>query len=159
MTGKLATACCLNVEERCLKYSSACRLLFAGLTLLSLAGHLEWGQGKSSFLFQVEGVVLSKFFIDPASFLHPFVIIPLIGQILLFITLFQKEPNRILSLIGIGGIGILMVLILFIGVINANIKTIASVLPFLLLGILFVIQNWKSKKSVTDGGTDSQIIS
>jgi hypothetical protein len=65
--------------------------------LTSLIGFLQWGKGNSMFLFQAEAEVLSKLFVSPMDVIHPLIILPLLGQILLFFTLFQKEPNKFLT--------------------------------------------------------------
>lgn len=104
------------------------------LVLTSLLGYLEWGTDSKAFLYQTEIEILSKLFSDPASLLHPFVLLPLAGQLLLIATLFQKEPGRLLTFIGIGCIGILLLLIFAISLMNLNLKMLVSTLPFLGLG-------------------------
>jgi hypothetical protein len=111
------------------------RLLNIGLLLSSLIGYLEWGGDKKMFLFQVEGEVLSKLFTDPLGILHPLTTLPLLGQLLLIISLFQKKPNKLLTYIGLGCIGILVVLIFFVGLISLNYKIVLSAIPFLVMVI------------------------
>lgn len=110
------------------------RLLNFLLILTSLFGYLEWGGNNSSFLFQVEGNLITSLITNPESVIHPFTLLPLVGQILLFITLFQKKPNKILTYLGIGGIGILLFFMFVIGVMGWNVKIILSTLPFLVVG-------------------------
>lgn len=107
------------------------KLLNAALILTSLVGYLEWGQDNSIFLFQAEYDILIKLFTDPKSVLHPFTVLPLFGQILLAITLFQKEPGKKLTFFGTGGIGILLLLMFAIGIMGMNFKVLVSTLPFL----------------------------
>lgn len=106
------------------------RIFNALLLITSLFGFLEWGK-NNVFLFQVEAEVFSKVPKDPLSLLHPFILIPLIGQILLIITLIQKNPSKILLYIGTGGIGILMALVFLVGCLNQNFKILCSAIPFL----------------------------
>ena len=101
------------------------------LIITSLFGYLEWGGNNSSFLFQSEYDVLTNIFTDPKMAVHPFTIIPLLGQILLLITLFQKQPNKILTYIGIACLGLLLGFMFFIGMISMNFKILISTLPFL----------------------------
>jgi hypothetical protein len=82
--------------------------------------------------------VLSKIFTDPASVVHPFTLVPLMGQILLLITLFQKKPSRLLAFIGIGSIGILLLFMFFIGILSFNLKILASTIPFIVLCFAFI---------------------
>jgi len=114
------------------------------LILFSLIGYLEWGEDNNQFLYEIEAEVLVKMFRNPASILHPFVLLPFIGQIILIYTLFQKTPSKILTYLGLGGIGILFLLMSFIGIISSNFKILLSTLPFIITGILVVINNRKT---------------
>jgi hypothetical protein len=114
------------------------KLLNIGLILSSLIGYLEWGQGNHQFLFQSEAEIISKLFTDPISILHPFTILPLLGQILLIITLFQKQPDRIMTYSAIACIGILLLLMFVIGIISMNFKILFSTLPFLILAFITI---------------------
>lgn len=78
------------------------RLLNLGLLLSSLVGYLEWGTDQKMFLIQGEFYVISKLFTDPTSVLYPLTLLPLAGQLILLYTLIQKQPNKIVTLIGIG---------------------------------------------------------
>lgn len=108
------------------------------LILTSLIGYLEWGTNNSMFLFQGEWDILKKLVDEPLSVLHPFVLLPLAGQIVLLITLFQKEPSKVLTRIGIIGLGLLLVFIFVIGLIGLNFKTAFSVLPFIVTAIVAI---------------------
>lgn len=114
------------------------KLLNFLLIVTSLFGYLEWGGDNHSFLFQAEGQVLSKIFTDPASVLHPLTVMPMIGQILLLITLFQKQPSKILTYAGIAGLGILMALIFLVGALGMNFKIMLTALPFLVLAFITI---------------------
>lgn len=72
--------------------------------------------------------------------MHPFVLLPVIGQLILIVTLFQKTPSRRLTYLGLGCLSLLLVFIAFIGIIGANLKILASTLPFIITGILVVIR-------------------
>lgn len=109
----------------------------------SLIGYLEWGGGNTAFLIEAEIEVFSKIFSDPISVLHPFTALPLLGQLLLLLTLILKHENKIITLFGIGGIGILMLLIFFIGCIGLNFIMIFSTIPFLFISGL-IIKHYKS---------------
>jgi hypothetical protein len=114
------------------------RILNALLVFTSFFGYLEWSGDSKSFLFQAEAEILSKAFKDPASVIHPFIVLPFLGQLLLILTLFQKNPGRVLTYAGIGGIGLLMLLILLVGILAMNYKIFLSTLPFLILGIVAI---------------------
>jgi cobalamin biosynthesis protein CobD/CbiB len=120
------------------------------LIFSSLLGYLEWGQNNSSFLFQIEFEVLNSLISDPKSTAHPFTLIPLLGQFLLIITLFQKKPNKWLTYTGIVCIGLLLGLMFFIGLSTLNLKILFSTLPFFLMTFLIfrIIKRNKSKLQI-----------
>ena len=114
------------------------KLLNLLLILTSLIGFLEWGKGYKLFLFQVEAEIISKLFINPVSVIHPFTILPLTGQLVLLVTLFQKKPNKVLTFIGIGGLGVLLGLMFVIGLIALKFKILFSTIPFLVIAFLTI---------------------
>lgn len=120
------------------------KLLNAGLLLTSLLGYLAWGKDQHAFLFQAEAEVLAKAAADPLAVAHPFVVLPLLGQLLLAITFFQKEPSRWLTYLGMGCIGVIMAMLLLIGVISFNAAIGGSTVPFLLVSFWVVKINRRS---------------
>jgi len=70
------------------------------LALSPLCIYLEWGSGMHSFLIEAEARVLSGLWSHPEEALHPFVLLPLTGQVLLLATLFQQRPGFWLSAAG-----------------------------------------------------------
>lgn len=119
------------------------RILNALLIITSLLGYLEWSGDKHSFLFQAEAEVFKKLFTDPLSVLHPFTILPLLGQILLLITIFQKVPSKRMTYWGIGCLGLLLSFMFFIGLLAKNTNIILSTIPFFLIAFL-VVKNFKN---------------
>lgn len=115
------------------------------LIITSLFGYLEWGTNNKSFLFEGEYEVLRNIFTNPESAIHPFTIIPLVGQILLLITLFQKKPNKTLTYIGIACLGLLLGFMFFIGITSLNFKILISPLPFLITAIYTIFYLRKQK--------------
>lgn len=105
------------------------------LLVTSLLGYLNWSGNNHIFLFKAEVEVISKLFKDPVSVIHPITLIPLIGQLILFITLFQNKPNKVLTLLGISGIGILLYLLFIIGLVSSNFLISISSVPFVVLSI------------------------
>jgi len=125
------------------------KLLNTCLLLTSLIGYLEWGKGQHSFLGQVEYDMIFGVKQHSENFMHPFVLLPLLGQLLLLITLFQKTPTRILTLTGILCLGTIMLMILVVGSLSLNIRIIASALPYTILAIIALVKNFKRKRSAT----------
>ena len=119
------------------------RILNAILFISFLFGYLEWGKGNQMFIFEGEAEVLSKAVKEPASVLHPLILLPFIGQGLILYTIFQKNPSRIFSLIGLACLGLLMSFLFFIGIISPNIKMLLSSIPFVITAMLMLRYNWK----------------
>lgn len=117
------------------------------LIFTSLFGYLEWGNNNSSFLFQMEYLILTQIFTDIKSVIHPFILLPLFGQLLILITLFQKRPGKVLIFVGIACLGLLLGLMFFIGILGMNLKIIASTLPFILTAIFTI---WSAKRQKID---------
>jgi len=116
------------------------------LIVTSLMGYLEWSGDNQMFLFQGEAEIIYKLFTNPTNLIHPFILLPLIGQMLLLITLFQKSPSKVLTYISIVGVGILLGFMFIIGLISLNFKIVISTIPFVVVVIL-VMRNLK-KSSV-----------
>lgn len=117
------------------------------LFLSTFFGYLEWGDNQSSFLIETELEIFSKGIKDPLSVVHPFTLIPFIGQILLLISLFQKAPKKWLVIAAIISLGLLFGLILFIGIIGPNWEILLSSLPFWLISIL-LIREFRTSRNV-----------
>lgn len=119
------------------------------LLLSFLAGYLEWGNNYHIFIFQAEGELFSKLISNPLSVLHPFTLIPFAGQLILVFTLFQKEPGKWLTFTGLACLSLLMVFLFFIGVIGMRLKIVASVIPFITLGICAVMYYKKNNNTAS----------
>ena len=111
------------------------------LIITSLFGYLEWGTENKMFLFQGEWEVLIKLFQDPVAAAHPFTLTPLFGQILLLITLFQKEPGKILTFVGLACLSLLLLFMFLIGILSLNFKILLSTIPFIITGVLVMIES------------------
>lgn len=124
------------------------RIINLALFLSFLPGYLEWGNNYHLFIFQAEGEIFSKLTSNPLSVLHPFTLIPFAGQIILVFTLFQKEPGKRLTFTGLACLSLLMVFLFFIGLLGMRLKIVASVIPFITLGIVAVVYYRKNKAAV-----------
>jgi hypothetical protein len=121
------------------------RIINICLILTFLIGYLEWGNNHSRFIFQAEAEIFLKAMHDPRSIIHPLILVPFLGQILLLISIFQQSINRTLTLAGLACLSTLMLLLLFIGILTLNIKIIGAALPFVITGIFALKYNWKRK--------------
>ena len=115
-----------------------------GILLAFLICYLEW-PNNSMFVFQIEFDVFFGDINKKDSFMHPAIGLPFIGELLLLITLFQKTPNRKLTIAGIILMGLLVLLLLLIGVLGLNFKMIASVVPFISLSTFYFIKGRQLK--------------
>ena len=118
------------------------------LLISTFIGYLEWGTDQSSFIVQSEWEVLKKVPEDPLSLLHPFILLPVAGQLLLLFDIIKKNNGKKLSVIAIVLMSLLYLMILFIGLLDMNFKKILSALPFFILS--FVIIRSKNTKTSTD---------
>lgn len=123
------------------------KMLNALLILTSLVGYLEWGGNNHMFLFQAEVDIFNKLFIEPKAVIHPLIILPLLGQLFLLFTLFQKKPRKMLTGIGMGFLGILLVIMFVVGIASLNFKIILSTLPFMVIAGL-TIKHYRKVKPI-----------
>jgi len=114
------------------------KLLTTLLLVASLFGYLEWGTNNHAFLFEAEYDVLSKLFTDVKSVAHPLTFIPLIGQMLLLVSILQKKPHKYLIYSGIICLCVLLIFMAFIGLLGLNFKIFISTIPFISLSYLTV---------------------
>lgn len=126
---------CLGIEASGMNKK---RLIHLGLFLTSLVCYLEWGSDRSGFLFQMELEVFQAGAQSLSSILHPLVLIPMLGQIILLITVFQRNPSRRLAVIATLALGVLVLVILLVGILVFNVKIILSTLPFLGLAVVYL---------------------
>lgn len=113
------------------------RFLNVLLILAFLIVYLEWGKGNSVFLFQIEYDILFSGTGKWKSFIHPLIFAPFVGQLLLLITLFQKNPSSRLSTIAILLMGLLVFFIFAIGLFTLNGKIIMFSLPYVVLTVIY----------------------
>lgn len=107
------------------------RLLVACIFISSFFGYLAWGGDNSAFLFEVEYLILFQKDDVASTFTHPLVLIPFLGQLLILIALFQKQPDKRLVLPGIVLMSILFLLLFAIGFMGGDYKITLSTLPFI----------------------------
>lgn len=96
----------------------------------SLIGFLHWGD-QSAFVWEVESDLLLNLAEEPSPLLHPFIVLPLLGQIILAMALFRKIPSW-LELSAIGGIALLYLMLLLVGLLAQDVGIIGFSLPYLI---------------------------
>lgn len=128
-----------------MEHTAKTKMLNLALILSSFIGYLQWGNGRHMFLIEGEMDIFQRLFSDPMSVLHPFIQLPMVGQILLAITLFQKKPARWLSFLGMGLLSLLMLLVFLIGCMSLGKGPweLLSALPFLVVAVLTILHHRK----------------
>lgn len=120
------------------------RILLAVLLLTSFIGYLEWGNQRQ-FLFQMEAFILRKMWSDPLEVIHPFTVLPLLGQLILLTTILRSRPKTGWIITGASLIGMLYLLLLLIGILGGNYKIILFSLPYILIATVLSIFLYKLK--------------
>jgi hypothetical protein len=113
------------------------------ILLAFLVVYLEWSGGNSGFIFQLEYEVFTKDFSLHTIF-HPLILFPLVGQLVLLISLFFKKSRR-LVITSILLLSILVLMVLLVGILSLHWKIILSTLPYLGLSVYYVLSGWKKK--------------
>ncbi len=125
------------------------RVLNFLLLATSLLAYIEWGGKQHLFLFQAELMLFSKLVHDPLAVLHPMIVLPFIGQVLLLITLFQKRPNKLYTILSLIFLGVLNVFIFVVGLLSLNMKITIASFPFIVISILILKQIRTRRKAKT----------
>ena len=105
------------------------------MLLTSLFGYMEWGGGNKAFLYESQLELFKGLASDPGSLLHPLVLLPLAGQLLLLCTLFQPNPGKWLTYSGMICLSLLLGIILFIGILESNSLMLWSTIPFFMAAL------------------------
>ena len=71
---------------------------------------------------------------------HPLILTGLIGQLLLLYCAFKKTPNRLANSIGIIILSPVVLLAFLAGALSANVKILASTLPFIALALVYFLK-------------------
>lgn len=123
------------------------KIILLLLLISSLMGYLAWGTDQKAFLFQLEAELLRKMFSSPKEVVHPFVILPFIGQIILLSSLLAKKTPKWFVVTGILCLGILLLMVLLTGILSGNMKVILCALPYCFFSILFFLRKEKKEKA------------
>ncbi|OIN56825.1 hypothetical protein [Arsenicibacter rosenii] len=80
--------------------------------------------------------VLRKLLSDPLSVLHPFILLPMAGQLLLLVAAFRPGTPRWLIRLATGSIDLLLYFMAIIGLFSQNRRILLSTLPFTAASVL-----------------------
>jgi hypothetical protein len=120
------------------------RIINVGLLISSLFCYLQWAD-QSAFLFQAEYEVFFGANSSVQSFSHPLILLPIAGQLLLLFGVIKEQRNFRLTFIGMGMIGVLVLMVCFVGVISGSAKIFLSTLPFILISVFTIVRHKKLK--------------
>lgn len=115
------------------------------LVLASLCVYLEWGGHQSTFLIWAEAEVFKKLVTNPADVLHPLILLPLAGQLMLIASIFTKTPRRWLTFSGLACLGLLPLFVFVIGLISLHYKIVLCSLPFMACAVHTILINRRQK--------------
>jgi len=118
------------------------RIMNICLLLTFHIGYLQWGKGNSIFIFQAEAAIFSNARNSPGALLHPFVLIPFCGQLIILYCIFNQKAARILNLTGLACLSLIMLFLFFIGITVPNMKILCSAIPFIIAGTFVLRYNW-----------------
>lgn len=104
--------------------------IILGLWLTSFMGYLEWGK-NSAFVGGIEYTLLFEQAKTSDTFIHPFILFPLLGQVILLVLLLVRQPKFWWTVIAASGIALLFLMLFVVGVLSFNPRITLSVLPFL----------------------------
>lgn len=123
------------------------KIHLALLIFSSVFGYLEWGGNNSVFLYEAEYSIIEQLFKNTKEALHPFIIIPLVGQVLLIILLFRKKPSKKLIYSSIVCLALLLGFMFIIGLLSLNFKIILSVIPFWVVTVFTIVTLRKNESN------------
>lgn len=111
-------------------------LLLIGLSIC----YLEWGKDNSGFLLQMGYGIFTNSHRNARTFTHPFVLLPLAGQLMLLCNSCLPRPRKWLTIAGILLPGLLVLMVLLAGILSKNPKIIASTLLFIGMTVYFFVK-------------------
>jgi len=111
-------------------------LLLTGLSIC----YLEWGKDQSGFLLGMEYEIFTGSHHSLQSFTHPFILLPLAGQLMLLCNICLRRPRKWLTIAGILLPGLLVLMILLVGMLAKSPEIIASTLLFLSTAVYFFVK-------------------
>lgn len=116
------------------------------LVIFSLLGYLHWGKDQHMFLFQAEADILRSIFRQPENYLHPFILLPLFGQVLLLVAFLRPKMANWIQLTGMLCLALIIFMILFIGIIDPSWKMILSASPFTIIFVWHILAMIKDRR-------------
>lgn len=109
---------------------------------------MEWPGNNHGFLILMQYEIIFGKYFDLKNFFHPVILLPLIGEILLIITLFQKKISKVLLFTGMACLSVIMIIIFVVGIASLNIKIFASSIPFFIITFIILKMNVKFKRNI-----------
>lgn len=121
------------------------KLILTGIFLSFLFCYLQWSGTSHGFIFQLEYEVLKESLNHPFKVLHPFTLIPFLGQFLMLLALFRKKSLVWLEWAGITCILLLPLMLLIIALLTKNVRIGASVLPVMGFIVWYIIYHKQNR--------------
>lgn len=121
------------------------RIISALLLITFLICYLKWGQDQGGLIIVLEYKLIFEQAKSAESLIHPLVIIPFLGQIILIWNVIRKRPDRRIALGGMISLGILVLMITLVAFLSRNLFMILSIVPFWIVSII-LIRSYKKLK-------------
>lgn len=109
------------------------KILVLVLLLSTALGYMEWGNGNHAFVLEAELEFFRQFVKNPTEIFSFIILLPLLGQVMMFIALFRKNKFNLTLLIAILFVSVLYLLIFLSGVLSLSPLIIFSTLPYFVL--------------------------
>jgi hypothetical protein len=116
------------------------RFINIALLLSFLICYLEWGGNNSGFVSQLEYQLFAQGSNLHRSILHPFILLPLTGQLLLLYNTLAPKPRRVLTIPALLLLSLLVLMVLLTGILSGNWKMIVSTIPYLVVSVYFFVR-------------------
>jgi hypothetical protein len=108
--------------------------------------YLDWGHDGSEFIWQLESSIFSGPDYNIGLLANPLFILAFIGQVLLIAATIKTQNSRRVTTFGVVLLSGIVILVLIMGLLVLEIKTILSTVPFLIL-VLILIMKWRNSKN------------
>lgn len=107
------------------------RLAALSLFLSFFVCYMEWPPDNSAYVAEIAYQILFQRDDQSDTLLHPIILLPFLGLLLVLYSALRKEPNRRVIFTAMALMGVLVLLLLAIGIMGGNIKIVLSTLPFI----------------------------
>ncbi len=92
--------------------------------------YLEWPTDNHIFVYEIEFELLFDQKLEASDFIHPMLLLPLLGQLMAWVALLTPQPKKWMVFSGIAMMGLLVLMLVIVGVFGENWKIVLATVPF-----------------------------